>query len=98
MVQQSSIKRALTSSKEDKWPKRTSDPLCPLTASTWARERGSRNFCRWVGGGGGGEGMQVHLTQTSLTILFRGDKGGGGGGVVLNVFSEGSNDLFQRKI
>ena len=41
-------------------------------------------------------GMQVHLTQTSLTNLFRGDKGGGG--LVLNVFSEGSNDLFQRKL
>ena len=39
--------------------------------------------------------MQVHLTETSLTILFRGDKGGG---VVLNVFSEGSNDFFQRKL
>ena len=29
------------------------------------------------GGGGVGGGMQVHLTQTALTILFRDDKGGG---------------------
>ena len=78
MVQQSSIKRALTSSKQDKWPKRTSDPLCPLTASTWAREHECADPGIFVGGEGGGEGgMQVHLTQTSLTILFPGDKGGG---------------------
>ena len=38
-----------------------------------------QEFLSVGGGGGGGEGMQVHLTQTSLTILFRGDKGGGGG-------------------
>ena len=75
MVQQSSIKRALTSSKQDKWPKRTSDPLCPLTASTWAREHECADPGIFVGGGEGG--MQVHLTQTSLTILFRDDKGGG---------------------
>ena len=77
MVQQSSIKRALTSSKQDKWPKHTSDPLCPLTASTWAREHECADPGIFVGGGGGGGGMQVHLTQTSLTILFRDDKGGG---------------------
>ena len=79
MVQQSSIKRALTSSKQDKWPKRSSDPLCPLTASTWAREHECADPGIFVRGGGEG-GMQVYLTQTSLTILFRGDKGGGGGG------------------
>ena len=44
--------------------------------------RGSRIFLSRGGGGGGGGGrgkggMQVHLTQTSLTILFGGDKGGG---------------------
>ena len=56
MVQQSSIKRALTSSKQDKWPKRTSDPLCPLTASTLAREHECADPGIFVGGGGGGGG------------------------------------------
>ena len=81
MVQQSSIKRALTSSKQDKWPKHTSDPLCPLTASN-VLGQGNTNarIQEFLSGGRGGTGgMQVHLTQTSLTILFWGDKGGGGG-------------------
>ena len=68
MVQQSSIKRALTSSKQDKWPKRTPDPLCPLTASTWAREHECADPGIFVGGGGGGGGGRGNASPFNTNI------------------------------